>query len=65
VTVWRTRWTDLKRAIRGRTTATLTSDQRITLLGEDEAEARLRYEASERGFGRTPLPRDWSFAYPF
>ena len=63
--VWRTRWSDLVEYLRGATTATLTVEQRMILLGETEQEAREAYEAAERRMGRTPLPPDWKFNYPF
>jgi hypothetical protein len=37
----------------------------MILLGETEPEARAAYEAAERQMGRTPLPPDWKFNYPF
>ncbi|HEY0375640.1 MAG TPA: TIR domain-containing protein [Pyrinomonadaceae bacterium] len=63
--VWRTRWSDIVEHLRGLTTATLTVEQRMILLGESEREARGAYEAAERRMGRTPLPADWKFNYPF
>lgn len=65
VRIWRTRWADLLAYLRSVTTATLTVEQRLILLGETEADAREAYEASELQMGRTPLPRDWKFQYPF
>jgi len=65
VLVSRVIWRDLVAYLRGLTSATLTVEQRIVSLGETEAEARKAYEAEERRYGRTPLPPDWSFDYPF
>ena len=63
--VWRTRWSDLLAHLRDVTTATLTIEQRIILLGETAQEAREAYDAAEHQRGRTPLPPDWKFNYPF
>jgi WD40 repeat protein len=61
--IWRTRWPDLITHLRGVTTATLTVEQRMTLLGETEQDAREAYEAAEKEMARTPLPADWRFDY--
>jgi WD40 repeat protein len=63
VRVWRTTWADLLTYLRGVTTATLTVEQRMILLGETEQDARVAYERDERAMHRTPLPSDWKFNY--
>jgi WD40 repeat protein len=65
VLVSRVVWKDLVRYLRSLTSASLTVEQRIVFLGETENQARKAYEISERRFGRTPLPSEWSFEYPF
>lgn len=64
VLLFTARFEDLVAATAARTTATLTVDQRITLLGESPDEAYENYARAERRQGRTPLPPDWSFEYP-
>ncbi|HEX8457045.1 MAG TPA: TIR domain-containing protein [Pyrinomonadaceae bacterium] len=61
VRVWRTRWPDLIAYLRSITTATLTVEQRMILLGETERDARAAYEKAERRMGRTPLSPGWKF----
>jgi WD40 repeat protein len=65
VKIWRSDWRELTTFLRSRTSATLTTEQRASLLGEDEKTARSVYEAQERKFARTPLPPNWTFQYPF
>jgi WD40 repeat protein len=65
VRLWRIGWHDLVLYLTGLTSASLTEEERIILLGESETEARAAYEAAERHFGRTPLPKNWQFVFPF
>lgn len=65
VLISRVTWPDLVAYLRGLTSAVLTVEQRIKFLGETEAEARKAYEEEERRYGRTPLPQNWVFNYPF
>jgi len=54
--VSRVSWPEIATFFGSATTATLLPDQRIQQLRESPAEAKERYEASERRFQRTPLP---------
>ena len=63
VRVWRTTWPDLLSYLRGATTATLTVEQRMILLGETQQDARFAYERDERAMRRTPLPPSWRLNY--
>ena len=63
--IWRIGWRDLVAHLRQLTSASLTTEQRMIYLGESEADARTAYEQAEKRFGRTPLPANWQFSYPF
>ena len=63
--VWSITWDGLITHLKSLTSASLTVEERMIFLGEDESDARKAYEKAERGFGRTPLPKDWMFNYPF
>ena len=63
--IWRTGWNDLVLYLRSQTLASLTAEERLIYLGESESDARAAYEKEEKRFGRTPLPPNWQFDYPF
>ncbi|HYJ89381.1 MAG TPA: TIR domain-containing protein [Pyrinomonadaceae bacterium] len=63
--IWRTSWRDLVSYLRTLSSASLTAEQRMIYLGESESDARASYEQEEKRFGRTPLPPNWQFSYPF
>lgn len=65
VKVWPIKWQEVIQSLRARTTATLTTEQRMSLLNETQSHARKNYEKQERTMGRTPLPADWVFQHPF
>jgi WD40 repeat protein len=65
VKIWRSDWHELVTFLRSRTSATLTTEQRVSLLGEDGSRARSVYEEQEHKFARTPLPANWTFQYPY
>jgi len=54
--VWLVSWPKLQEALRGASSACLPVTQRTAALGEPPDEARARFEACERGHGRTPTP---------
>ena len=63
--IWRTGWRELVLYLRSLTSASLTAEERMIYLGESESDARAAYEEQEKRFGRTPLPANWQFDYPF
>ena len=63
--VWNITWDGILAFLKSLSSASLTVEERMILLGEDESDAREAYEKAERGSGRTPLPKDWMFNYPF
>ena len=52
--VWHVGWKELVALLRSRTTACLTSEQRIRYLIEVRKDATANYEACERRYGRLP-----------
>jgi WD40 repeat protein len=58
------RFENVVAASAARTTATLTPQQRMMLLGETADDAYEHYALDERKHRRIPLPRQWSFDYP-
>jgi WD40 repeat protein len=64
VRLWTSGWPELIARTAARTTATLTIDQRMNVLGETADNARRNYETAERRLHRIPLSPDWTFAYP-